>query len=167
MKTSQQWWNETKGSPLKLTNWLQRQCYGEYQAYKRISELANKFQNPVLKKIADQEYTHYMWIRQYLTANGIEPVNEHEERYWKEVNLSFNNLIEAAAVGHHAEAMRLERIKVIAKDNSLNTLANIFKKIQKDEEFHVKAFKDLTTEEELAIAAIDHEQGMISLGLIA
>jgi hypothetical protein len=165
MKNSKQWWDETKNNPAKLNNWLQRQCYGEYQAYKRIKELSKRFDNVLLEKIANQEYKHYKWIRNYLETRGINPITEHDERYWKEVNLDFQNIEQASAVGHHAEVMRLERIKVIAQDNLHSELATIFKKIQKDEEFHFKAFKSLTTEEDIEIAKIDHEIGMLQLGL--
>lgn len=167
MKTSQEWWNETKSSPVKLAHWLQRQAYGEEQAHKRITALADKYNNPVLHRIARDELKHSLWITQYLAQNNIDFLNIHEERYWKEINLQFENLEQIGAVGYHAEAMRLERIKIIAQDKDFMTLADIFKKIQKDEEYHVEAFKSLTTEEEIEIAAIDHEQGMLALGLTA
>jgi tRNA isopentenyl-2-thiomethyl-A-37 hydroxylase MiaE len=167
LKTSQQWWNETKTSPVKLAHWLQRQAYGEEQAHKRIEALAKKYNNSVLHNIAKDELKHCLWITRYLQQSGIDFLNIHNERYWEQINLEFENLEQVGAVGYHAEAMRLERIKVIAKDKDFITLADIFKKIQKDEEYHVKAFKDLTTEEAIEIAAIDHKQGMNSLGLIA
>lgn len=167
MKTSQQWWNETKADPSKMVSWLQRQCYGEMQAFLRISALAERFQNKTLQIIADQEKTHHSWIKAYLENNGIQAITEHDERYWKEVNMSFDNLAQAAAVGHHAESMRLDRIRVIANDPSLPELQSIFQKILVDEEFHARAFESLSTEEELEIAKIDHEMGMISLGLTA
>lgn len=167
MKTSQEWWNETKADPAKLNLWLQRQCFGEEHAYKRITALAEQFGNPTLHKIALDEFTHYSWIKKYLTDNNISTLIEHNERYWKEINLQFDDITQVGAVGYHAEAMRLERIKVIAADKSMPELAALFTKIQRDEEFHVTAFKALTTEEELEIAKIDHEQGMIELGLIA
>jgi tRNA isopentenyl-2-thiomethyl-A-37 hydroxylase MiaE len=166
MKTGLEWWNEVKNDNLKMNSWLQKQCYGEYQAYLRIGKLATKYNNSILRIVADQELKHYEWIKDYLVKNNIEPITEHEERYWKEVNMNFDTLEEASAIGAHAEEMRLERIRIIAKDTEFTELASIFNKIQTDEEFHVKAFTKLTTEEKLAVAKIGHEQGMLELGLI-
>lgn len=167
LKSSKQWWEETKADVTKLENWLQRQCHGEKMAYIRIGELAERFKNKTLRIVADQEYQHHVWVADYLAWSGIPQLEEHQERYWSEVNLEFENLEQAAAVGHHAEMMRLERIKIIAEDEDYPVLAEIFQKILKDELFHAEAFKNLTTEEELEIAKIDHEQGMIALGLTA
>lgn len=166
MKASQEWWNKTKTSPIKLAYWLQGQVYAEEQAYNRIKALADKYSSPVLHKIAIDELRHSLMIGQCVAQNNIDFINFYEERYWKEVNLQFENLEQIGAVGYHAEAMRLERIKVIAQDKDFIILADIFKKIQKDVEYNVEAFKSLTTEQEIEIAAIDHEQGMIALGLV-
>lgn len=167
MKTSQEWWDETKADEEKLNLWLQRQCYGEEHAYNRIIALAEQFGNPTLHKIALDEFAHFHWIKRYLTDHNIPLLMEHNERYWKEINLQFENVNQIGAVGYHAEAMRLERIKVIAADETMPELAALFTRIMHDEEFHVTAFKALTTEEEIEIAKIDHEQGMIALGLVA
>lgn len=167
MKTSQEWWNETKADLPKLNLWLQRQCFGEEHAYERIMILAEKFGNPVLHKIALDEFAHHHWIKRYLEEAGIPLLTEHKERYWNEINLKFENVTQVAAVGYHAEMMRLERIRIIANDETIPKLSDLFKRILIDEEYHAKAFKKLTTEEELEIAKIDHEQGMIELGLIA
>lgn len=167
MKTSMEWWEEIKNDEPKLIEWLQRQCYGEYRAYERISEIAKKFNNSLLSQIALDERNHHEWIKKYLLDRNIPLLDTHTERYWKEVNLKFDSIEEVGAVGYHAETMRLERIKIIAKDTTYPELALIFKAILPEEVYHAKVFKSLSTEEEIEIAKIDHEQGMIELGLIA
>lgn len=170
MQTSLEWWNEIKESPEKLNQWLQKQCYGEFQAYKRISDLSIKFDSPQLDHIAFQELTHFHWIRKYLVARGISEINEHEERYWKQVKTSsFSSLGDLAAVGYHAEAMRLERIIVIANntDSRYIELSEVFRSIERDERGHVAAFRHMSSDLQRELAKVDHEQGMISLGLIA
>jgi len=167
-KTSQQWWNETVADLSKLEGWLQRQCYGELKAHERILALSKKFNNNfILEKIAGDELKHHLWLKEYLISNGIPLLSEHEERYWKEINMDFKTIEEMAAVGHHAEMMRLERIRVIAQDESLPFLSNMFKYILLDEEFHAEAFKKLSNEQQIELAKVDHAQGMLALGLEA
>ena len=166
MKTSAEWWEEVKNDTAKLNYWLQRQCYGEFEAFKRLQSLAGTFRNEILEKIAGQEFMHYKWIKKYMDDNGIPPLASHETRYWKEINHTFDTLEQAAAVAYHAETMRLERIRLIAADETNLTLAEIFKKILKDEEFHAEAFKFMSDDDEIVIAKIDHEAGLQALGLV-
>lgn len=164
---SKQWWEAVKQDTNKLNNWLKKQYFGENQAYIRITELSERFDNKTLKVIADQEKQHSEWIRDYCLSKNIDISNiQHEERYWKEVNMDFESLEEAAAVGAHAEKMRLERIEVIANDPSFcPDLSDIFKNILKDEIFHERAFKDMTTEELYELNRHNHEKGAEKIGL--
>lgn len=166
MQTSAEWWNETKNDTVKLHYWLQRQCYGEFEAFKRLKSLSNQFNNEIIDKIAGQEFMHHKWLKEYMLKHNIPELPKHETRYWNEVNLKFENLEQAAAVAYHAESMRLERIRLIAKDETHLDLAQIFQKILIDEEFHAEAFKFISDDDEIAIAKIDHEAGLQALGLV-
>lgn len=162
------WWNSVKKNETKFNSWLKKQYFGENQAYIRLNELSKRFENKTLKTIAKQEKQHAEWIKNYCISKGIDlsDANKHEERYWKEVNMDFNSLEEAAAVGAHAEKMRLERITVIANDNTFcKDLSNIFRKILKDELFHEKAFKNMTTNELYELNRHNHEKGAEKIGL--
>lgn len=167
MNTSQQWWDEVKADTAKLNEWLQRQCFGEKQAHIRISSLAVRFGNETLLNIATDELKHHNWLMNYLIHHNIPRLSTHEERYWKPVQTSFETLEEVGAVGHLAEMMRLDRIRIIAKDDSVPELQKIFKRILKDEEFHASFFKSLTNEEQIEMSKVDHEQGMLAMGLTA
>jgi len=174
MRTSQQWWDETKASPEKMTNWLKNQYHGEAVAAERI----RKFILPTMEgkygfmveRIADDEDRHAQWVGKLLESRGITPeVLEKEERYWKEVITedftSDGNY--AAAVAAHAEEMRLERIMVIMEDeNADSDIRETFKNIYKDELFHAKGFKLIAGDEYYNKAAGAHAKGLEALGLI-
>lgn len=174
LKTSQQWWNETKASSEKINNWLKNQYHGEAVAAERIRKyilpnMTGKYEFMV-EKIANDEDRHAMWIAKLLLNRGIQPeLLQKEERYWKEVMTedfkSDGNY--AAAVAAHAEEMRLERIKVIMADDSASTdIQNTFKDIYHDELFHAKAFKLIAGDEYYNKASANHAKGLESLGLI-
>ena len=72
-----------------------------------------------------------------------------------------------AAVAAHAERMRLERIRVIAKDNtSPADIRQVFAKILPDEEFHETAFKKMAGQEAMEKTAAAHARGADLIGLI-
>ena len=174
MKTSQEWWDETKKSPEKLVNWLKNQYHGEAVASERIRQfilpnMEGKFQFMV-EKIADDEDRHAQWIGRLLENRGITAeILKKEERYWKEVMTedftSDGNY--AAAVAAHAEEMRLERIKVIMEDTEADVdIVDTFKNIYKDELFHAKGFKLIAGDEYYSKASENHAKGLEALGLI-
>lgn len=165
LRTSQQWWDSIKGDESKVIRWLQKQCYGEYEAWRRISELFFRFNSPVLDMIAKDEYSHYIYIKNYLESRGHSAYTQHEVRYWKEIPKEVKTIEEVGAIGHLAEAMRLERIEIIANDMTYPALANLFTVILYDERMHVKAFKHLTNDIQIELARADHEAGMRSIGL--
>lgn len=171
MKTSIQWWNKVKYNEKLTIKWLEAQYHGELTAAARIKVIAERFNNETLRVIAKQEQMHATWIGNLLFNRGIEPKDTvHHERYWKKTltDLTKASLEEISAIGAHAEAMRLERIRVIARDPTAPyDIRNVFSAILPEEEFHEKAFRELAGDEAMAKALARHQQGMNSLGLVA
>ena len=174
MKTTKEWWDDTKQSPEKIINWLKNQYHGEALASSRIKEfilphMDGKFAFMV-ERIADDEERHAQWVGKLLLDRGIEPeILEKEERYWKETMTedfkSDGNY--AAAVAAHAEEMRLERIKEIMNDESCdNDIRETFRNIYKDELFHAKGFRLIAGDDYYTKASENHAKGLEALGLI-
>lgn len=175
-KTSLQWWNETKTDPIKLIDWLKDQYHGERTAAERIQKafftagntLTDK-EASLVKRVIKEEKLHAKWVGKLLISRGITPeVLNKEERYWNKVTPLDNADKETlAAIGTHAETMRLERIKVIASDKTApNDIREVFKRILKMEEGHVKIFSSMTTSEHLHKTQDNHQAGLNALGLI-
>lgn len=174
MRTSKEWWDETKKSPEKLVNWLKNQYHGEAVASERIKKfilphMEGKYQFMV-ERIADDEDRHAQWVGELLKTRGIKPeILQKEERYWKQVITEdfTTNGNYASAVAAHAEEMRLERIKVIMDDTEFDSdIVNTFKQIYKDELFHAKGFKLIAGDEYYSKASENHAKGLEALGLI-
>lgn len=177
MKTSVQWWNEVKADPEKIKDWLKKQWRGEVTATFRIKRLAHQFVDPesreakILHAIAEQEKTHASWIGDLLRARNIEMVaanlEDAENRYWAQTLPGITSLPTGAAVAAHAEGMRLERIRAIASDEDAPTdIREVFIKILKDEEWHEKAFTELSTPEAMEATEGSHKLGREVLGLV-
>jgi rubrerythrin len=172
MKTSQEWWDETKADPAKLNAWLQKQHFGERTASQRLSALKAKFEFDeetarVIDRITLDERKHAVWIKELLETRGLEELTDHDERYWTADKLSYTTFGDACAVAAHAEEMRLERIRVIAADKQAPfDIVTVFRLILFDEEFHAEAFHSLTTPEQYKAAWPGHEEGMKELGLV-
>ena len=172
MKTTQQWLAEIKQSPEKLNHWLQRQYVGEALAAHRIAKLADtqrgtKFE-AVLMKIARDELMHCEWVQSLLITRGIDlpDVTIEDTRYWEPILGQLHEFDEIAAAGHHAEAMRLVRIKALADDPEIDTdIRQVFTNILPDEDFHAKAFKAMSTPDALASTQPLHQRGLEILGL--
>lgn len=175
MKTSQQWWDEVKASPELFNDWLVKQYRGEVTASKRIIRLADNYESQfhhVLAKIAEQEMQHAEWIEELLNARNIEvdpqEVLKAENRYWAHTLPGIDSFETGAAVAAHAEAMRLERIKVIADDpDSPKDVRDTFRKILKDELFHERAFKFMAGDVAMTKTQGNHDLGLQALGLVA
>ncbi len=174
MKTSKQWWAETRINNEKLINWLKNQYHGEAIASERIRQyvlphFTGKYEFMV-ERIADDEERHASWIGKLLLSRGITPeILQKEERYWREVMTEEfkSDGHYAAAVAAHAEEMRLERIKVIMEDNEIDEdIRNTFINIYKDELFHAKGFKLIAGDEYYNKASENHAKGLEVLGLI-
>lgn len=175
MKTSKQWWQETKAEQGKLAEWLQRQWRGEVTAAYRILRLAgyvdqDSAEYKILEKIADQERQHAQWIEELLQNREItvpvDDIRNAERRYWSMTLPSITDFITGAAVAAHAEKMRLERIKEIASDESApEDIRSVFKKILVDEIWHESAFRNLSTAEAMQAMQGNHELGRQALGL--
>lgn len=171
MKTTHEWIAEVKADPEKLIHWLKRQYVGEALAADRIQSLADQTDTKakkVLAKIASDEHRHTEWVAELLRNRGIElPELTYEgTRYWKPILENMHSFEEVAGVGHHAEAMRLVRIRALAVDQEIDAdIREVFAKILPDEEFHAKAFEALSTPEAIETTRKLHEAGLELLGL--
>jgi rubrerythrin len=174
MKTSKEWWLQTRDSVEKINHWLKNQYHGEAVAAARIRKyilpnMEGKYEFMV-ERIADDEDKHAQWIGELLSARGITPeILKKEERYWNEVMTedftSDGNYV--AAVAAHAEEMRLERIKVIMEDEeSPADIRKTFINIYKDELFHAKGFRLIAGDTYYNAASEKHAKGLEALGLI-
>lgn len=172
MRTSTEWWNQTKANPQLLTEWLQKQYYGEITAADRIHEYCES-RSPTkwrktLNLISQQEHQHASWILELLHNRGLQPVTpDAPNRYWNQTLPQVNSFESATAVAAHAELMRLERIRAIVADESAPVDAReAFRKILVDEEFHARAFTRMAGEEALSATSVAHQNGLKELGLI-
>lgn len=173
MRDSQTWWMATRDDPARLHAWLYDQYRGEVTAAGRIELLRDRFAEPgsrayrVLTVIAGQERDHADWVGDLLAMRGLDPeVGDKPERYWQRVLPGISDLETGAAVGAHAETMRLERIEVIANDpDAPADIRAVFARILPQERFHARAFTSLATSEALARTAGAHEPGREALGL--
>lgn len=172
MKTSEQWWTDTKADPAKLHDWLIKQHRGEVTAAERILAMLDKFEvnskhTRTIKEIAKQEEFHAKLVLKLLTDRGIEPsVEGAEDRYWKEVLPAAIDFETTAAIGAHAERMRLERINAIVADRDAPVdIRVVFAYIQKQEMWHTEAFARMAGSDALRKTIPTQEQGRAVLGL--
>lgn len=173
MKTSVEWWNSVKADSNLLVTWLQNQYHGEAIAAVRIREYFGKFNltplaQIIIDKIATEEDLHAKWIGELLIARGITPaILNKEERYWQQVMSGLDTLEDVAAVGSHAERMRLERIEAIATDESApEDIRAVFLKIWPMEVAHELLFEKLSSPEAMLKHKGNHEAGKEALGLV-
>jgi tRNA isopentenyl-2-thiomethyl-A-37 hydroxylase MiaE len=173
-KTPKQWWKETKADETKLNQWLIKQHRGEVTASKRILDFGEKYapdstSHMLLVMIAKEEGQHATWISGLLKKRGLTPDTENaEKRYWQATLPEVTSFETGAAVGAHAEWMRLKRIQVICEDDSApSDIRKVFKKILKDEQFHAKAFREMAGLEALWSTYGAHQRGVELLGLEA
>ena len=172
MQNTQQWLDKVKSNQVELNHWLERQYVGEQLAANRIEKLAiqqedNRY-GKVLQRIANDERKHAEWVRELLVTRNIDiPVLSMDgTRYWSPILSKITSFEEVAAVGHHAEAMRLIRIKALAADTEIDSdIRDVFTKILPDEEFHTKAFAAMTDDETIEKTRDWHEEGLQVLGL--
>lgn len=189
MKTSQQWWSETKADPAKLNEWLRRQYRGEMRAAKKLKELAedcekklrwkddgraefNQRHVQTLWMIAQDEAQHAVWIYGLLQKRGItarEDSANSENRYWSAVQVDhYTGFLRTMAAGAHAEKMRLDRIEAIAfDDDAPEDVRLTFTKILSDELFHERAFRQMAGPMAMEAQLQSHLDGMRLLGLEA
>jgi hypothetical protein len=175
-RSSAAWWAETRTDPERLHAWLFAQYRGEVTAARRILDLRDAHATPgsrahrLLTVIAGQERDHAAWVGELLRARGLAPalVGAPEARYWKQTLPGVADLETGCAVGAHAEAMRLERIEVIAGDATAPPdVREVFARILPQERFHERAFRSLATPASLAATGAAHELGRAVLGLEA
>jgi rubrerythrin len=168
---TQEWLDRVTSSNAELQHWLERQYIGEVTAGQRIAKLATeapaKFA-PVLAKIAADEMQHAMWVWELLAIRDIAtPKIEHaEDRYWKPILNELDTFEKTAAAGHHAEGMRLVRIRALANSDKVDAdIRAVFAKILPDEEYHERAFGAMSTDAAIAEMLDKHEAGLALLGL--
>ncbi len=173
METSKTWWDRTKTSAPAFEAWLYDQYRGEVTAASRIDALRDAFTEKrsrahlILTVIAEQERKHALWVAGLLRARGldvhVEPV---EDRYWKRTVPEVVDLETGAAIGAHAEKMRLERIETIASDSDADAdVRAVFRRILPEERFHERAFRSLSSDSALAKTAGAHDLARRALGL--
>lgn len=167
-KTSKQWVEEVSKDPVKLQHWLERQYVGEELAARRLEELCTHpemtdKQLPIISRIAEEERLHSKWIAKLLPS--LPEVSYDEDRYWSEVKLSELSSDELLAAGHHAEEMRLERIRAVVESDLPENIREVFAKILPMEKFHAKAFGSLASKKALENTKENHESGMKALNL--
>lgn len=174
------WWERTRDDPAELTRWLRAQHLGEITASARILALRDRFAAPgseaarLLTIIAGQEDRHGRWVGELLLSRGVAPIavapgpRPGEQRYWAQTLPGVTDLATGAAVGAHAERMRLWRLVAIAADPQAPAdIRAVFGRIVPEERFHERAFRQLASEEALAATAHDHQRGLLVLGLSA
>jgi len=173
-KTTAEWLAEVKSSPAKLNHWLTRQYIGEALATGRIHGL---IQHPgcqsiaarILTRIVNDEARHTAMVASLLVSRELPlPTPSHEDtRYWRPMvehgDFTFG---EFAAIGHHAETMRLSRIAALAADDEIDSdIREVFQQILPDEENHAKWFNAISTPSDVEAMRAFHERGLELLGL--
>ena len=175
-ETTQQWWHRVSNSNEEMVNWLKAQYHGEVTAGKRIMDSKVDYhitplEEKIISSIARDEYQHARWVKQLLIDRDITPeILKKEERYWNEVLpkvLEENTFTYFCAVGHLAETMRLDRIQLLSSDERFVDIAKVFSDIYPDELFHARAFKEMSTDEDIEKARQFHNIGMNAIGLVA
>lgn len=172
-QTSQQWWDTVKTDPTKIVEWLKAQYRGEAAASTRVRDFAEKYaktdqEKRVLDVIAGQEFMHAIWVADLLRArNETYSSFDSPERYWAHTLPDIESWETGCAVAAQAEAMRLERIKVIVNDpETPEDIRTVFAKILPEELFHERAFREYTTPDALAKTDVNRVKGLEALGLV-
>jgi len=174
MKTSKEWWDRVKHDPVLLVRWLRQQFHGEAAAAIRMKKFVQLYgeaagfnERRTVEEIARQEADHAKWVGQLLLDRGITPaILQKTERYWDETLKGIDSWETGCAVAAHAEAMRLDRIRVIAADpESPADVREVFARILPQEEFHERAFRSFTTDAALFTTLGNHTAGAEALGL--
>jgi len=172
-RTSHEWWEATKRDRNALRDWLLDQHRGERTAASRIEAFRDRFATPetrawrVLTVIAKQEARHAGWVGELLASRGIAAeAPDPDARYWPRVLPQIHDLASGAAVGAHAERMRLERIEEIAADDAAPAdVREVFRRILPQERFHERAFREIAGKSALSESSAAHELGRLALGL--
>jgi rubrerythrin len=172
MVSSKEWWKQMKDDQSLFNEWLIKQYRGEITAASRIEQFADKYAPDcvswvTLGVIAKQERQHAEWVLGLLVSRGIDPsVENAEKRYWSVTLPSIVDFETGSAVGAHAEAMRLERIRTIVDDEAAPAdVRAVFEKILPDEIFHEKTFRSFAGDEAMTKTLTNHQRGLELLGL--
>ena len=177
MQTTEQWWDKVSNNSGEMLVWLGDQFYGEQTAAIRVRNLLTEYpeitepERKLITMIADDEAKHAGWILNLLLARGFTSfglTRDKPDRYWdKTLPTEPVTFSQICAIGHHAEVMRLDRIRLLAEDVRFNDIAETFAKILSDEVFHAKAFACMSSPEDIEAARGNHDAGRQALGLVA
>lgn len=174
MQSSAQWWKAIKNDKAAFIDWLQKQYHGEITSVDRLKSFLRDFGNQaidyerkMIELIIKQEAQHAEWVAQCLKTRGVDPRKlDKPERYWDKTLPSVTSFRRGCAVAAHAEAMRLERLKVIAGDITAPfDIKTTFERILGQEQFHAEQFKRMGSSE-MDSTAKSHAAGLEVLGLV-
>jgi rubrerythrin len=177
MRTSEEWWQGVKADPSLLLEWLQKQYHGEATAAVRMREFLARYGSQAreprwvatVEEIARQEEAHAVWVGELLRTRGEEPaiIPGKVERYWQATLPGIESWESGCAVAALAEAMRLDRIRVIAADpDAPADVREVFARILPQEEFHERAFRAFASDAAMTAALEGHLSGAEALGLV-
>jgi len=169
MKNSVVWWNEINQNEILLNIWLKNQYLWEAISSKRIRDFSKNYcasekYAKILELIAIQEDQHASWIRELLESRGL-PIGilENEGRY-----PAISCFEDGMAVAARAEEERFEKIRIVANDTKTPSDIRVaFRKILKDEVFHITVFRHMATEETYSKTSVTHLVGLEAFGLVA
>lgn len=178
VETTEEWWDRVSNNTEAFTEWLKAQYHGEVTAAHRISRARSeykltKLEDKMIVSIVNDEVKHAKWIAKLLKKRNITPkILQKEERYWSKVLPPILTKEEASfkyfcAVGHLAETMRLDRIKLLAEDDRFEDIADVMKKIYDDEVFHARAFGLMSSKKKIKRAKVYHDIGKNAIGLVS
>ena len=138
----------------------------------RILELSKKTENAIkkdiLNRIAGQERKHAEWVKQLLVNRKVEipSLDNAENRYWAKTLPAIKDFDTGAAVGAHAEKMRLERILAIVNDpETPYDIFEVFCKIVAEEWTHERLFREMAGMEAMKAVLPAAAEGRNALGL--
>jgi len=175
MKTSKEWWKLMLTDAELMLVWLEKQYHAELAAGKKIREVFSKFTMSnedmgTLLKLAREEDRHALWLGQLLEARGVDlsTLEAHKPRYWSVIDTDNQLTLEdVAAIGHHAEVMRLERLEAIVNGDSRTPadIRRVMRRILTEELRHATIFKELSNSEAIERHLGSHIEGKALLGL--
>jgi rubrerythrin len=174
LRTTLQWWNDTRAYESKIIDWLRRQFHGEAYAVKLMTFFLEKFARnepewacKTLRVIVQQEALHAKWIGELLRRRGVEPtLLQKKERYWNEVRPYIDSFESYCAAIKLVESMALHKDIVISSHpDTPGDIREVFRRLRVDETFHAGFYGLLARPDELERMRVHHDNGMQAIGL--
>ncbi|MEY2786521.1 MAG: hypothetical protein RL277_2733 [Planctomycetota bacterium] len=175
MRTTAQWWDETRSSETRLIDWLQRQFHGEAYAVSLMHHFLALYEDdmeqwvkPNFHFIAKQEALHAKWVGQLLFKRGVQPrMLDKRERYWGEVRHHIHSFDTYCAAIHLVENMALAKdVAISAHPATPADVHEVFRRLKVDETFHAGFYGLLAKPEALEEMSVHHRRGMEAIGLM-